>query len=239
MKKLLTVLLVIGVATPTAWGLYSSTESAPGFGLGPFFPATDYRERVGRDWPLMRELQQVNDWGVGWKNRLRAYLGRENTAAQVAGFKSCYPAIGAGLVAQNTTLRPDGPGDVVGEIVNTAAGTIPSAEISVRLYDSAGKLVGQTRTKVSDLRFGVPRTFRAMVSRLPLDRVRAVEVSAVVSAVVSAGVSAEVSGRVLRMPAPDAFTLATHTLETQGLPAQGCGHAPPRSHWSPATSSSR
>ncbi len=210
--------MVIGIAAPTAWGLYSTGEKAPAPHPAPYPADTSYRDKVGRDWPLMRELQQVNDWGVYWKNRLNAYLKRENTAARVANLRSCYPAIGGGLVAKHTTLRPDGPGDVVGEIVNTTGETVPRAKISVRLYDGAGKLVGQTWTEVKNLKYGVPRGFRAMVSRFPLHRVREVMVSAVVTRVPDRNVP---------------------LLKVPGQTAPGCGHAATHSEWSPATSSGR
>ncbi len=210
MKKLLVVMMVIGIATPTAWGLYSTGETTP----APLPANAGYRERVGRDWPLMRELQQLNDWGVRWKNQLNAYLRRENTAARVANLRSCYPSIGGGLVAKCTTLRPHGPGDVVGEIVNITGETIPRAKISVRLYDGAGKLVGQTRTEVKNLKYGVARRFRAMVSRFPLHRVREVVITRV----------------------PDG---SMPFLKVPGLSAPGCGRAASNFERRPVTSNGR
>ncbi len=209
MKKLLVVLTIIGVATPTAWGLYSTQQNAPAPARGGD-GAAGLEQRQIAEWPLMRELRQINDLGVRLKRKINAYIYRDNRAARVAGLTRCYPSIGGGLIAMHTTLRRGGPDDVVAEIVNTSPADLARADISIRLYGKSGVLLGTTWTTVYGIRQGKSRRLRAVVSKFPLDEVASVVLE---------------------------FQPAVHLgEELAGVSGQGCGHGQSVAGWEPAVS---
>jgi hypothetical protein len=168
MKKLLIGLLVIAVAAPTAWGLISTEAPPPApEGIAPSHL---------RALPLLRELQEFNDFGIRLKNRIKAYIYMEERAARINKFKKCHPPIGGGFIALQTTLRKGRIADAMGAVVNTAPGTVRHARLRVHLYDLAGVPLGASDTYAEDLPQGVARPFRASLAGLPLDRVAKAQV---------------------------------------------------------------
>ena len=71
MKKLIIAFLILGLAAPAAWGLYSTQQPARKIAPPPAVKQTQEAP------PLLAPLDRLNDWAIALKLRIKASIYRE------------------------------------------------------------------------------------------------------------------------------------------------------------------
>ncbi|MCZ6843041.1 MAG: hypothetical protein O7G32_09450 [SAR324 cluster bacterium] len=169
MKRVLAALLILGVAAPAAWGLYSRNEPSP---RGPAAAAAP-RVIMFEGLPLMRELHELNDWGIALKRRITAYIYRDRHKAVANWARECLRIGGGGFYASSGHLQGGAVTEVAGQLVNLSGANHASARFKVTAYGHGGELLATDVLRVAEFR---EHTVRGFYTVLPLPRSAVAEV---------------------------------------------------------------
>ena len=168
MKKLIFALLILGIAAPTAWGLYSSRApvraAAPAPAESPQAPPPAVAERGSLPW--MVPLDRFNDWAIALKRRINAYIRRDRRVAEEGWAGRCLPRIGEGLYASARRMRGDRVTAVAGKIYNVSDADHAPALYMLKLYDNSGALIRTAETRLGGIKAHTAQAFRTVL-RVP------------------------------------------------------------------------
>ena len=170
MKKLIIAFLILGVAAPAAWGLYSTRGPQREAPAPAGVAGGDFSEAM----PLMDPMDRLNDWAISLKRRIKAYIYRDQRATTEGWAKQCLPRIGNGLYSRISRMGGDAVTTVAGTVYNVSdTGRAPAA-YRVKLYGKSGKVIGAGETRLGEIKAHSARSFRTVL-RVPGARVAGVK----------------------------------------------------------------